>query len=219
MKLAPGTPEPDRPDLPEAGLFPPDPSINWLPCDGAVHYFGPVLSAFGAWGYFDRLLKSVDWKNDETMMFGKRIVTARKVAWYGDKACAYTYSGITKQALPWTPELLELKALAEGLTGDAFNSCLLNHYHHGGEGMGWHSDDEKAIVRNSSIASISLGAERRFCFKHRHRELKASVVLEHGSLLVMKGATQTYWLHSIPKAARLSEPRINLTFRLINPVA
>lgn len=146
-------------------------------------------------------------------IFGKHIVTARKVAWYGDSNFAYTYSGTTKQALAWTAQLAALKAKVEELTGKIFNSCLLNLYHHGDEGMSWHSDDEKSLVQNSSIASVSLGAEREFRFKHKRLDQKASVLLESGSLLVMKGSTQSHWLHSIPKSKKVKSPRINLTFR------
>jgi alkylated DNA repair dioxygenase AlkB len=199
-------------------LFGNDPTANLLPCDGTVTYFGPVLSVSEARRYFDILLRDILWKHDEAVIFGKRIVTARKVAWYGDSNFSYIYSGTTKQALAWTPELAELKTRVETLTGSRFNSCLLNLYHDGGEGMGWHSDDEKSLVRNSAIASLSLGAEREFRFKHKRDGMKVSVLLESGSLLVMKDATQSHWLHSIPKSKKVTSPRINLTFRtMIEP--
>jgi len=194
-------------------LFAPDPALNLLPCDGIVNYHGPVLSTAEAWRSFEALMSGVPWRNDEAVIFGKRIVTTRKVAWYGDSNFAYTYSGTTKEALPWNAELQALKALIEQITGSTFNSCLLNLYHHGDEGMAWHSDDEKSLARDSSIASISLGAERKFCFKHKRTAEAASVILEHGSLLVMRGATQTHWLHSLPKTKKVTAPRINLTFR------
>jgi alkylated DNA repair dioxygenase AlkB len=146
-------------------------------------------------------------------MFGKRIITARQVAWVADDGISYSYSGTTKQALPWTETLLFLKKSAENRTGASYNSCLLNHYHHGGEGMGWHSDDEKSIVPGSSIAAISLGAERKFSFKHRATKETVSLLLENGSLLDMRGETQKHWLHQLPKSKRISEPRISLTFR------
>ncbi|MGL4401495.1 MAG: alpha-ketoglutarate-dependent dioxygenase AlkB family protein, partial [Luteolibacter sp.] len=158
-------------------------------------------------------LRDIPWKNDEAVIFGKRIVTARKVAWYGDSDFSYTYSGTTKQALVWTEELAALKSLVEERSATRFNSCLLNLYHDGNEGMAWHSDDEKSLGKNSTIASVSLGAEREFRFKHKRREEKVSVLLESGSLLVMKGTTQTHWLHSIPKSKKIKTPRINLTFR------
>jgi alkylated DNA repair dioxygenase AlkB len=196
-------------------LFASDPNANLLPCDGLVNYHGPFLSSMAADHYFKSLLNEVPWQHDEAIIFGKHIVTARKVAWYGDADFAYAYSGITRHALPWNVELSQLKAMVEERCGTPFNSCLLNLYANGNEGMAWHSDDERTLARSSAIASVSFGAERRFCFKHKRLAHTAEVVLEHGSLLVMKGETQTHWLHSIPKAKRITEPRINLTFRTI----
>jgi alkylated DNA repair dioxygenase AlkB len=194
-------------------LFAPDPTANLLPCDGIVHYHGRIFTDQEARSYHDALKTGVTWQNDEVMMFGKLIVTARKVAWYGDAGFSYTYSGTTKQALPWTPELRELKAIAEERTGAVFNSCLLNLYHDGREGMGWHSDDEKSLVRDGCIASMSFGAERRFSFRHKRTKGIVSVLLESGSLLVMAGETQSHWHHQLPKSAKVTSPRINLTFR------
>jgi alkylated DNA repair dioxygenase AlkB len=196
-------------------LFKNDPTANLLPFDGTANYYGPVVSEAEAEEYFAALLNDVRWKNDETVIFGKHIVTARKVAWYGDSDYSYTYSGTTKQALLWTPDLRSLKSIVERLTGSKFNSCLLNLYHDGTEGMAWHSDDEKMLGPNSTIASLSFGAERKFCFKHKSRPETVSIVLESGSLLVMKDATQTNWLHSVPKSNKIKTPRINLTFRTI----
>lgn len=200
-------------------LFPVDPSTNLLPCDGTVNYFGEVLSRADSSTIYQSLLESIPWAHDEIVIFGKRVVTAREVAWFGDPGLSYTYSGTTKEPLPWTPELFEMKRLAEALSGVRFNSCLLNLYHDGGEGMGWHSDDEHSIVRDSAIASVSLGAEREFRLKHKNGAEKVSVLLESGSLLVMKGGTQRHWLHSIPKSRKVATPRINLTFRtMICPI-
>ncbi|MES2659671.1 MAG: alpha-ketoglutarate-dependent dioxygenase AlkB [Verrucomicrobiota bacterium] len=194
-------------------LFPNDPAANLLPRDGTVNYFGPILSAADTRRFYETLLRDIPWKHDEAVIFGKHIVTARKVAWYGDSDFSYTYSGTTKQALLWTPELAALKAIVGKLTKTAFNSCLLNLYHDGNEGMAWHSDDEKSLGKDSTIASVSFGAEREFRLKHKRTEDKVSVLLESGSLLVMKDATQTHWLHSIPKSKKITTPRINLTFR------
>lgn len=196
-------------------LFGNNPAANLLPCDGTVNYFGRILGLELASKYHDALLSRVPWKHDEAVIFGKHIVTARKVAWYGDANYSYTYSGTTKQSLVWIEELLALKSVVEKLTATKFNSCLLNLYHNGNEGMAWHSDDEKSLGRNTTIASISFGAERKFSFKHKRLPHTVSVVLEHGSLLVMKDATQTNWLHSVPKSKRIKSPRINLTFRTI----
>lgn len=194
-------------------LFPPNSSTNILPYDGTVRYHGIVMSHEEAQNYYDALMSKVPWKNDEAVIFGRHIVTARKVAWYGDSGFSYTYSGTTKEALPWSNELLALKALAEEHTAMAFNSCLLNLYHSGDEGMGWHSDDEKSLVKNSAIASLSFGAERRFDFKHKRTGEKVSLPLVSGSLLVMQGETQKHWRHQLPKSKKVTAPRINLTFR------
>jgi alkylated DNA repair dioxygenase AlkB len=198
-------------------LFAPDPTVNLLPCDGDLHYHGRVLNREEADISFRALWSGVTWKNDEAVIFGKHIVTARKVAWYGDSDYAYKYSGITRQALAWTPEILKLKEVAEKFSGAKFNSCLLNLYHSGNEGMAWHSDDEKELVKDGAIASISLGAERKFCFKHKRTKETVSLMLEHGSLLLMEGVTQTYWLHRLPPTKKIAAPRINLTFRSMLP--
>jgi alkylated DNA repair dioxygenase AlkB len=135
------------------------------------------------------------------------------MACFGD--VPYAYSGALKTPLPWTGKLLELKEMVQSSSGRFFNSCLLNYYADGGEGMGWHSDDEKSLVSNAAIASLSLGAPRNFRFKHRRTGETVSVLLENGSLLLMEGETQTHWVHCLPKSKRILEPRINLTFRLM----
>lgn len=189
---------------------------NLLPYDGIVHYFGKIFNTQQADHYYQQLLTTIAWKNDEAMMFGKHIITKRKAAWYGDKPFAYTYSKITKQAHSWTKELLELKAIAEKETNATYNSCLLNLYHRGDEGMAWHSDDEKELDNNAAIASLSFGAARKFAFKHKTTGETVSVVLEHGSLLVMKDVTQQHWWHRLPPTKTVHTPRINLTFRKMN---
>jgi len=194
-------------------LFQPDPTVNLLPCDGVVNYHGRILGEEQAQNYYERLRSKVPWQHDEVVLFGKHIITARKVAWYGDAGLSYSYSGTTKEALPWTPGLRELKAIAEARSGVVFNSCLLNLYHDGSEGMGWHSDDEKSLARNGCIASMSFGAGRKFSFRHKRTKETVSVMLESGSLLLMAGETQTHWHHQLPKSAKVNAPRINLTFR------
>lgn len=193
----------------------PDGTINLLPKDGTVHYYGKIFSAREADGFLARLLAGIEWRNDEAIILGKLVVTRRKVAWYGDKDFEYTYSNRTKKALRWTKELLELKAIVEEKTGETFNSCLLNLYHNGDEGMAWHSDAEKALKRNGAIGSLSFGAQRKFSFKHKKSKETVSLILEHGSLLVMKGTTQTNWLHRLPPSKLITKPRVNLTFRTI----
>jgi alkylated DNA repair dioxygenase AlkB len=186
-----------------------------LPGDGEAFYYGSILDASKAQEYYAALLSNIPWQHDELVIFGKRITTARQVAWYGDPGCSYTYSGKLKQPLPWSSEILTLKGKVERLIQVTFNSCLLNLYQDGGQGMSWHSDDEKELGQNPTIASISLGAERRFCLKHKQTKQRVSLVLENGSLLVMKGACQHYWLHSLPKSKKITTARINLTFRTI----
>ena len=190
-----------------------DGTANLLPNDGTVNYYGIILSYKDANHYFDLLMNSIDWKNDEAVIFGKHIITKRKVAWYADQQYAYTYSNITKEAHVWTKELLELKKLVEEKSGASYNSCLLNLYHDGDEGMAWHSDDEKTLGKNMPIASVTFGAERKFSFKHKRTKETVSLILENGSLLVMKDATQTNWLHRLPPTTKIKSPRINLTFR------
>ncbi|MCE3226976.1 MAG: alpha-ketoglutarate-dependent dioxygenase AlkB [Bacteroidetes bacterium] len=188
---------------------------NILPFDGTVIYYGKVMDEQEARYYFHVLPESIEWKNDEAVIMGKLISTARKVAWYGDENFSYTYSGVTKTALPWTKELLELKLLAEKITGATFNSCLLNLYHTGEEGMAWHSDGEKMLEKNGTIVSMSFGAERKFSFKHKSTKETVSLVLERGSILAMKDETQTYWLHRLPPTTKVKDARISLTFRTI----
>lgn len=188
---------------------------NLLPYDGTVIYFGKVIKQSDATTYYNALFNTIAWKNDEAVIFGKHMITKRKVAWYGDKNYAYTYSNITKEALPWTTELYELKLLAEKITQTTYNSCLLNLYHDGDESMAWHSDDEKTLARHQSIASFSFGAERKFSFKHKSTQQKVSLILENGSLLVMKDEIQENWWHRLPKTKLVKSPRINLTFRTI----
>lgn len=194
-------------------LFTGDSSANLLPDDGIANYHGPIFTAPEAAAAFESLKAGIPWRRDEIMMFGKRIVTAREVAWFGDEPFAYTYSGATKEALLWTPELRALKTRVEEASQAKYNSCLLNFYHDGGEGMSWHSDDEPTMAANQPIASVSLGAARKFSFKHKQSGETVSLLLEPGSLLVMRGETQANWLHALPKSKAVSGARINLTFR------
>ena len=201
-------------------LFEPihDPDFNWLPQDGTVNYHGKILSAEKADEYYKILFQNIDWKNDEAVIFGKKIITKRKVAWYGDDDFNYTYSKSTKIAQPWNEELKSLKSKIEKITGEQFNSCLLNLYHDGNEGMAYHSDAEKDLKKNGAIASLTLGAERKFSFKHKVTGERIDLNLEHGSLLVMKHQTQSFWVHRLPPTKKVSTPRINLTFRMIESV-
>jgi alkylated DNA repair dioxygenase AlkB len=186
---------------------------NLLPCNGHINYFGKILSDEEILYYFKELNDTIAWKNDEVIIFGKLIITSRKVAWYASSNIDYTYSNISKKALPFTPVLLNLKQIIEQKTGETYNACLLNLYENGSEGMGWHSDDERELEPLASIASLSLGSERKFSLKHKQNKQTVSVILENGSLLEMKNETQLYWKHALPKTTKVLGPRINLTFR------
>ncbi len=188
---------------------------NLLPCLGEAVYHGPVLTEKEAKVYFAVLKDQIPWEKERLKIAGKGIQMQRMVAWFGDKNYHYSYSGTIKIALLWTHELLKLKTLAENICDEKYNSCLLNYYPDGNSGMGWHSDGEDSIVENSSIASLSLGAERKFSLKQKTGGNSISVLLENGSLLEMKGQTQNNWLHGLPKSKKITEPRINLTFRLM----
>ena len=192
-----------------------DPRHNHLPYDGTVQYYGKVIQEMVADDYFEKLMQNIAWENDQAIILGRQITTKRKVAWYGDQGYEYTYSNVNRYALLWTVELLELRQRVQQLTGERFNSCLLNLYHTGEEGMAWHSDDETDLKKNGAIASLSFGAERKFAFKHKQSKEKVELYLEHGSLLVMKDTTQSHWLHRLPPTKKVSTARINLTFRTI----
>jgi alkylated DNA repair dioxygenase AlkB len=194
-------------------LFEPE---NLLPYDGIAIYHGIVLNEKEATQICKNLLDTIPWKQDEVMMFGKKIMTKRKVAWYADAGISYTYAGVKKSGLEWTKSLLEIKQKVESITGASYNACLLNLYHEGEEGMGWHRDNEKEIVAESSIASLSLGAVRKFAFKHAKTNERLDIELANGSLLDMKGPIQQNWYHSLPKTMRIKQLRINLTFRLMH---
>lgn len=189
--------------------------LNILPNDGTVHYYGKVFSKEQSDAFYDYLFNQIPWENDEAVIMGKLILTKRKVAWFGEKAFEYTYSKRTKYAQPWTPELLELKQKCEEISGETYNSCLLNLYHDGSEGMAYHSDGEKDLKKHGAIASLTFGAERKFLFKHKTTKEKVEIFLENGSLLVMKGITQENWLHRLPPTTKIKTPRVNLTFRTI----
>lgn len=184
-----------------------------IPYDGNAIYYGKVFENDIANNYFDILLNTIAWQHDEAKIFGKHYITARKVAWYALEPFEYRYSGIVKQAHAFNDILHTLKSKAEELTQEQYNSCLLNLYHTGDEGMAWHSDGEKELEADAAIASLSFGAERNFSFKHKQSGERVSVMLEHGSLLVMKGKTQSNWLHRLAPTKRIKTARINLTFR------
>lgn len=190
-------------------------SENLIPYNGEVYYFENFLDEQLSKQFFQELHKNIYWEHDEFLMYGKKIITKRKVAWYGSKEFDYTYSNKTRKARKFTEELVKIKRLIEVESKDVYNSCLLNLYHEGSEGMGWHSDNEKELQPLATIASLSLGGERKFAFKHKTTKETISLTLHNGSLLLMKGAVQQHWLHQLPKTKKNVDPRINLTFRSI----
>lgn len=202
-------------------LFAPETSDNLLPQDGVVQDFGLILNADEAQQYFDYFYQYLPWQHDEVILHGQYYKTDRKVVWYGDEDYQYHYSGMAKQAHQWNPLLFNLKQHIEELTGHSFNSCLANLYENGMQSVGWHSDDEPSLLSaddgETVIASLSLGATRKFRFKHKFQDKNVDVMLVSGQLIVMKGQTQKYWKHMIAKSTKIIEPRINLTFRYFYP--
>jgi alkylated DNA repair dioxygenase AlkB len=186
-------------------------SSNLLPCDGEVMLHAEAIERAEADRLLARLMEVTSWRQEEATVMGRRLPIPRLTAWHGEKG--YVYSGIRMQPAPWNEPLLELKAVAEGLAGQAFNSVLLNLYRSGRDSVSWHADNEPGLGRDPVIASVSLGAPRRFQLRHRRTKDLVAVDLPHGSCLVMAGATQHHWLHQIPKTAREVGPRVNLTFR------
>lgn len=182
--------------------------------DADIMLYPTFLDAQESDRLFADLLAQTHWRQDMLTVYGKSIALPRLTAWYGDRA--YTYSGITMPPQPWTPPLLVIKTKVETVAGTEFNSVLLNLYRHGRDSVTWHSDDEAELGHNPVIASVSLGAIRRFGLRHKQRQaLKTAIDLMPGSLLLMQGATQHHWQHQIPKTAKPVNPRINLTFRVI----
>lgn len=188
---------------------------NLLPKDGTVHYYGKIFTEEQSEIYYVKLLNEINWQHDVVKIFGKEIITKRKVAFLGDEGISYKYSGKYKIAENWLKFILEIKSTVEQISGEKFNACLLNYYHNGSEAMSWHSDNEKEILKHSAIASVSFGAERKFGFKHNFTKEEISLMLENGSLLIMKDEIQIYWKHKLYTNAKITEPRINLTFRTI----
>lgn len=185
--------------------------------DGEVWYMPNFMPTDKADFYYNTLLKTINWRQEEIKMYGKVYPVPRKTAWYGYEGFNYKYSGILCNPSPWTKELFDIKRVIEHfLPGESFNSVLLNLYRDGNDKVSWHADDEPDLGQNPTIASVSLGAVRRFDLKHKEDpEQKLQLELTSGSLVVMKGALQHHWLHQIPAQKRIMEPRINLTFRTI----
>ena len=190
---------------------------NLLPCDGIVRLHEDALGKADALRLFAQLMAVTPWRHEIATVMGRRVPIPRLTAWHG--AAGYVYSGIRMVPAPWNPPLLEIKAVAEACAGQTFNSLLLNLYRDGRDSVSWHADNEPGLGRNPVIASVSLGATRRFQMKHRGRDERLALDLPAGSCLVMAGATQHHWLHQVPKTSRPVGPRINLTFRAMNAAA
>jgi len=187
-----------------------------IPLDGGeLLYVSSFLNNATAKKYFDYFFEGIEWQSDTIRIFGKTYLIPRLQAWYGDEDARYSYSNIDLKPLPWSPELLALKKKVESFSDGTYNSVLLNLYRDGRDSNGWHSDDEKELGERAEIASLTLGQERAFHLKHKVKKLKKKMVLENGSLLIMRGATQANWKHQIPKSSKPIKPRINLTFRRI----
>ncbi|MEG5139501.1 MULTISPECIES: alpha-ketoglutarate-dependent dioxygenase AlkB family protein [unclassified Microcoleus] len=187
--------------------------------DGEVILYPSFLSIQESDHFFLDLYYSVKWKQDTIHLFGKKMPLPRLTAWYGDEGKSYTYSGIEQHPEPWTATLKSIKSKVEEISEVTFNSILLNLYRNGKDSVSWHSDDEPELGQNPIIASVSFGQTRRFSLKHKiSKQHKIDIDLPKGSLLLMKGETQHYWQHQIPKNSQSVDPRINLTFRVIKPV-
>ena len=184
--------------------------------NASIHHKVHFLSKQEAVDYYNSFTKEIEWQQRDIVMFGKQLKEPRLTAWYGDKGTAYSYSGIELDPLEWTDSLLSIKLKVEEAAEQSFNSVLLNWYRDGNDSMGWHSDDEKELGRNPTIASLSLGATRDFQIRRKdnHKE-KRQFELTSGSLLIMSGEMQHYWQHQIPKRKRVDQGRMNLTFRKI----
>jgi alkylated DNA repair dioxygenase AlkB len=184
--------------------------------DAEVTLFPDAFPGVEALDLFQELRDGIDWRQEEVLIFGRRQLVPRLVAWHGDPGARYTYSGTPHEPMPWTPALERVRGRVQALAGCEFNSVLLNLYRDGRDGMGWHADDEPELGPNPVIASVSLGAVRRFRLRHRRRRhQKVDIPLPNGSLLLMSGATQHHWVHSVPKTAVVVGERINLTFRRV----
>ncbi len=184
--------------------------------DAELHYKPDFLSAPEADGLFEYLLRQVPWREDTIRIFGKTYLQPRLTALYGNEGKSYSYSGIHMNPLPFLPVLQDLKSRIEALSKKEFTTCLLNLYRDGADSNGWHADNERELGRHPFIASVSLGARRLFHLKHRQDSaLRYRMQLHHGSLLLMGGSMQEFWLHQVPKTRTPVGPRINLTFRKI----
>ena len=186
--------------------------------DGDVVFDAGFFSDSEADRLLTALLSSLLWEQHRVRVYGRTYPAPRLSAWHGDEGLRYTYSGLTLEAQPWTPELQDIRSQIEAAAGTSFNTVLLNQYRNGKDSMGWHSDDEPELGTNPVIASVSFGDARRFIMRHRTRDDidRVELSLGHGSVLIMRGATQHNWQHHVPRTARSVGTRVNLTFRLVS---
>lgn len=198
----------NEPGTPESGV-----KIS-MP-DSDVVYFRSLFSPSEADSLFAHLQQQVTWQQEKIKLYGQTHDLPRLTAWYGDPAKTYIYSGITVHSLEWIAPLLEIKRRIESVSDWSFNSALLNRYRNGSDSVSWHADDERELGQDPVIGSVSFGEARPFQMKHKSLDEKRKIILQHGSYLLMKGSTQHYWLHQIPKSKRALGERINLTFRKI----
>lgn len=216
----------DAPDITSAALNTGSFCLSELPeCvfrpipDGELVYWPSVFTPAESRHLMETLLNSAKWTESNIRLYGKTIKMPRQTAWYADPGISYAYSGQTPEHNPWLPELLQIKTRVETICKHAFNGALLNYYRDGRDSMSWHSDNETSLGLNPLIASLSFGATRVFRMRHRDRAIPPlGLPLTDGSLLLMRGATQHYWQHALPKTRKLVGARINITFRMIlNP--
>jgi alkylated DNA repair dioxygenase AlkB len=187
--------------------------------DGEVILYKKFFNLETSKHLFSELYTKINWRQENIKIYGKKISLPRLTAWYGDEGKSYTYSGIEQHPEPWLPVLEIIKLKVEEVAEVTFNSVLLNLYRHGQDSVAWHSDDEPELGENPIIASLSFGATRRFSLKHKYEsDYYYNIDLTPGSLLLMQGETQHYWLHQVPKTKRNVTPRINLTFRVIKTI-
>lgn len=196
-------------------LFDSDPIVFDVP-DASIIYYPNFFSTEEATMLFDTLQKEIPWQQDDIKVYGKVYPQPRLTALFGNEGKSYSYSNITMHPHKWSPLLMSIKEKVEKATEAIYSTVLLNYYRDGKDSNGWHADNEKELGTNPIIASLSFGAERMFQLKHNAiPNQKINIPLAHGSLLVMKGTTQHFWKHQIPKTTKPIGPRINLTFRII----
>jgi alkylated DNA repair dioxygenase AlkB len=189
---------------------------NLLPYKGELLYLPAFLSKEMSDGLFSSLIQNVPWKQEPVRIFGRMLMQPRLTASYADAGISYGYSGITLKTLEWTEELLAIKKLVEKDAGQTFNTALLNYYRNGSDSMGWHRDNERQLGPEPAIASVTLGAERKFQLRNYETKKDTITLLPaHGSLIIMRGVSQQHWEHRLPKDPRVGEARINITFREI----